>query len=224
MNRRFTINNKFLVDPARNIVAFDGVEHKVEPRIIAVLAALCHGHGKVIDRKDLVEKIWNNYGSADEGLSQAISHIRKLLQDDTRQIIETVPKKGYIFHGNVTFEEDPAADPGYKPVERKSRRRILVALFAILSLSILFFWRSDEPPKSIRTEYDKLDTSIENYYNTVVTVTPDCVRHKLVVIGDQRPLLYINDSLLTPRQMEEHLLMVNILRKELQRRNKDRRD
>ena len=220
MDRPFIINDLFKVDPARQVITSNSVQTKVEPRILAVLTELCQHQGRVVYRKDLIEKIWNNYGGADEALSQAISQIRKILQDENKQIVETIPKKGYVFHGSVRFEEPPAGQQVERNPTLPFGRKHLVAMAVVIMLLVAAVSTKlfrHEKNKFVR--YDQLDTLIENYYNTAITVTPDSVRYKLVVIGDQRPLLYINDSLLTPSQMEAHLNMVNILKKELQSRN-----
>jgi DNA-binding winged helix-turn-helix (wHTH) protein len=220
MNRLLIINDVFRVDTARQVITANSVETRVEPRILAVLIELCQHQGRVVYRTDLIEKIWNNYGGADEGLSQAISQIRKILQDENKQVIETIPKKGYVFHGSVRIEEPPAGQQVERNQTLPFGRKHLVAMVVVIVLLVAAVsTKLFRPEKNKFVRYDQLDTLIENYYNTAITITPDSVRYKLVVIGDQRPLLYINDSLLTPRQMEEHLTMVNLLKKELQNRN-----
>lgn len=222
MNERFIVNNQFSVDPARHVITTKTVETKIEPRIMTVLIELCRHQGKVVYRKDLIEKVWENYGGADEALSQSISKLRKILQDEDKEIIETIPKKGYVFHGIVEFETSSRIRDlhGFEANRTKTRKYLVVMVITILAVMLIFpIMEIFKGKNSTQVNYDQLDTQIEDYHNTIVTITPDSVRYKLTVIGDQRPLLYINDSLLTPRQMEDHLPMVNILKKELQKRN-----
>ena len=82
---------------------------KVEPRIMHVLQILMNNSPKVVPREQLIEEVWNNYGGADDALNQAISHLRKLLNDNDKEnrIIETVVKKGYQFirENNIISDE-----------------------------------------------------------------------------------------------------------------------
>jgi DNA-binding winged helix-turn-helix (wHTH) protein len=64
-----------------------------------------HNH-ELINRGYLKAKVWNNYGNADEALNQAISYLRKVLADDAKTMIETVPKKGYILRTVIKFDLD----------------------------------------------------------------------------------------------------------------------
>ncbi|WP_299116433.1 helix-turn-helix domain-containing protein [uncultured Winogradskyella sp.] len=78
---------------------------KVEPRIMHVLKILMNNSPRVVSREQLIAEVWNNYGGADDALNQAISHLRKLLNDTNKEdrIIETVVKKGYRFIGGDTI-------------------------------------------------------------------------------------------------------------------------
>ncbi len=50
--------------------------------------------GELVTREALIQEIWNNYAGAEEGLTQAISSLRKVLVDDSKSLIQTVPKRG----------------------------------------------------------------------------------------------------------------------------------
>ena len=75
-----------------------------------LLCLLIHHADSVISREYIYQELWNNYGGADEGLTQAISFLRKALNNKDKKIIETIPKKGYILHGIPTKEENIKAD------------------------------------------------------------------------------------------------------------------
>ena len=74
-----------------------GTSMKVEPKLMEVLVCLAEFHGQVVSTDHLIETIWDNYGGGKEALMQAISKLRKLLQDDAQQqrTIQTISKKGY---------------------------------------------------------------------------------------------------------------------------------
>src|SRR6185312_248463 len=101
------INDRFYVDPLRNEVTDkrSGKLDHVEPRLMKLLCLLAAYGGKPVSRKMIVKEIWNDYPGGDEGLNQAISVLRKLLNDDEKRIIETLPKTGYCFHGRITRDQ-----------------------------------------------------------------------------------------------------------------------
>lgn len=101
------INDRFNVDPSRNEVVDQqtGKVTRVEPRLIKLLCLLAEHEEKAVSREIIVKEIWNDYPGGDEGLNQAISVLRKLLGDDKKKIIETLPKTGYCFHGTIGSDQ-----------------------------------------------------------------------------------------------------------------------
>jgi DNA-binding winged helix-turn-helix (wHTH) protein len=91
------INDRFTVDVDRAELAdrSTGGHVHLEPRFLRVLQILMDQNGQTVSRETLVEAVWGNYGGGDEALTQAISHLRKHLDDPDRQLIQTIPKKGY---------------------------------------------------------------------------------------------------------------------------------
>lgn len=104
MQGTFIIAKRYRVDAMRNTITDieKGGETKVEQRLISVLSLLAAHPNELVNRDTLIKEVWNDYGGADEGLTQAISFLRKLLNDTDKILIETVPKKGYILHADVT--------------------------------------------------------------------------------------------------------------------------
>jgi DNA-binding winged helix-turn-helix (wHTH) protein len=94
----FRINDQFTVTPSANQVN----NEKLEPRLMKLLCLLVESRGQLVSRDRIIEEIWNGYGGGDEGLTQAISFLRKILGDKDKKIIETVPKSGYVFRGEIT--------------------------------------------------------------------------------------------------------------------------
>jgi len=77
----------------------------------------------------MIREIWHNYGGGDEGLSQAISFLRKTFGDREKKLIRTVPKKGYQLTGTLSTDEQKK--PGIKPVTKLPYLRSL-SKFAVL--------------------------------------------------------------------------------------------
>lgn len=70
-----------------------------------LLNILVQKRGETVTREELVTTIWQDYGG-DEGLTQAISILRKTLLDNKKELIQTVPKKGYILKASITYKLD----------------------------------------------------------------------------------------------------------------------
>lgn len=141
-NMFFTLNNYFSVDASLNLLTNieSGTQTKLEPRLIEILCILAKNEGKLVSREMLISKIWNNYGGAEDGLNQGISFLRKALADTSKQIIETVPKKGYILHATITDNLNVEKTEPQK--EQTSKKQpyflpVLISIFILLSL-ILF--------------------------------------------------------------------------------------
>lgn len=97
------INKRFEVNASRSEVLdkMTGKSIRLEPRLMKLLCLLIENRGQIVKREFIIEQIWNDYPGAGEGLNQAISGLRKLLDDDQKKIIETLPKSGYCFHGTI---------------------------------------------------------------------------------------------------------------------------
>ena len=107
MEKPFIINHRFHVDPSLHLLIDRNrqTEVRMERRHIILLCLLSANHGSLLKREFLVNEIWNDYGGGDEALTQSISVLRKLLGDQQKTLIETVPKKGYIMHATITAVE-----------------------------------------------------------------------------------------------------------------------
>ena len=83
----------------------DGQPVKIQPQPLRVLAILAQQPGQIVSREQLRESIWGEatFVEFDQGLNYCIRQIRVALQDDAANplYIETLPKQGYRFIGQV---------------------------------------------------------------------------------------------------------------------------
>ncbi|NCI51310.1 hypothetical protein GWC95_15385 [Sediminibacterium roseum] len=130
----FVLNNRFSVDASLNMLTNceTGLQTRLEPRLIHILQILAENQGKLVPRELLISKIWNDYGGAEDGLHQGISMLRKALADTGKQVIETVPKKGYVLHAVITGR--PTMEKIQSQTQQKSKKKTLVIA---LSLAVL---------------------------------------------------------------------------------------
>jgi len=130
----FVINDRFAVNPSSNEVTDQvlGKKERIEHRFMRVLERLADQRGEVVTREALIREVWNDYPGGDEGLTQAVSYLRKLLDDSQKEMIVTVPKAGYIFYGRVVAGD--ATPPATKAHLKRKKR---TAVFLLLAASIL---------------------------------------------------------------------------------------
>lgn len=133
------INNRFDVNSSRNEVSdWDtGKLVRLEPRLMKLLCLLIENRGEIVTREVIIKQIWNDYPGADEGLNQSVSWLRKLLHDEQKQIIETLPKTGYCFQGTVN-------QAGVTTVKRLVKAVWFVAILFVLvgSVGVFLYYRS----------------------------------------------------------------------------------
>ena len=102
-------------EPDTRTLAMNGDRLTLEPRIGDLLMSLIKAGGRPVSRDALLDDIWGLSGS-DEALTQAISKLRRALNDTVRphQIIQTVPKTGYQLGVAPRAAAAPAAEEGWR--------------------------------------------------------------------------------------------------------------
>ena len=139
-NRPFRVGEAVVL-PASNEIQVSGRTIRIEPRFISILGCLAKAPGKPISRSELLDAAWDKNGGTDEGLTQAISHLRRLLGDCAKKprVIETLPKRGYRLIGSPVPREAPHVERAVRirgPAARK-RLPIWTALAVCLLLGAL---------------------------------------------------------------------------------------
>jgi len=187
-NTPFVLNNRFLVNPVINNLSDKktGGDVRLEPRLMNVLCLLSANVSQLVSREQLITAVWNNYGGADEGLNQAVSFLRKLLDDPDKKIIETIPTKGYLLNATITeapiAEEKPTNKTSLKkesPAEVKpknSKKIYWIAasiLIVIITGVVLFFWPSDNDPLPVLRVKPMLNIKTEVKPNLTIKPMPD---------------------------------------------------
>lgn len=112
MNLRngFTLG-KWTVFPLEGRVERDNQSRRVQPKSMDVLLSLVEASGTVVERDELLRKVWGERAVSDEPLTRCIGELRRALGDTHRDpdYILTVPKRGYRLISKV------AALPGDQP-------------------------------------------------------------------------------------------------------------
>ena len=108
----FSLANWQIRTDART-AARNGTTVRLSPRAMGVLAELVSAQGQVVSRSALLDKVWPNVIVNDESLSQAVSEVRRSLQDAS--VIVTVPKAGYQLGYRALVEVSAQSMPEFQP-------------------------------------------------------------------------------------------------------------
>jgi len=147
-----------------------GEEHiPITPKAFETLLVLVEHGGHVIDKNELMKKVWPNTFVEEVNLAKNVSSLRKILagEESEQHYIETIPKRGYRFIAGVreVWAEEGTADPhvsappslGMETVERGRSsyvRRLawplaFIVIGAAVALSLwAFLFRPKPKPRS----------------------------------------------------------------------------
>ncbi|MGA8311279.1 MAG: winged helix-turn-helix domain-containing protein [Terriglobales bacterium] len=108
----------FELDPRAGELRKKGMKIRLQGQPVDILAMLLERPGEVVTREDLQKKLWpaDTFVDFEPGLNNAIKRLRAALDDDadTPRFIETLPRRGYRFVGQVNGSEQTAG-VGAKP-------------------------------------------------------------------------------------------------------------
>lgn len=98
----------------------DGVRLKVHGQPLQILRILIDKPGESVSREDLRQSLWSSdtFVDFEHSLNTAIKKLRRTLGDEALQplYIETVPKRGYRFIGEVSRHNGAKATVGLQPL------------------------------------------------------------------------------------------------------------
>jgi len=145
----------------------DGVGLKLLGQPIQVLEILLEKPGQLVTRDQIRQRLWTSdtFVDFDHSLNTAVKKLRQTLGDeaDTPRYIETLPRRGYRFIGEVELEEakqkivEPqsvavvAAERIELPPVVKGRRRLrwkwIATIAAVAPLAVAADWFTSPPPQ-----------------------------------------------------------------------------
>lgn len=93
----------FRVDPVRRLLLRGGEPLPITSKAFSTLLVLLEGRGEVIEKGDLIHRVWGDAFVTEANLTQNISSLRKVLGDRSgdRRFIVTSPGVGYAFVAEV---------------------------------------------------------------------------------------------------------------------------
>jgi len=102
----------FRLDAAEHLLLRDGESVPLTPKAFDLLLALVERHGHLLEKDELLKKVWPHTFVEESNLSSNISQLRKALGDgdNGQRYIETASKRGYRFVASVKKVEDERAE------------------------------------------------------------------------------------------------------------------
>jgi TolB-like protein len=104
----------YTLDLTRGCVRNTNGEIELRPKSFELLSYLVANAGRLISKDELVNAVWPDVIVTDDSLAQCVSDVRRALKDLDRQIIKTVPRRGYVFAAPVSVR--PPQWGGTQPV------------------------------------------------------------------------------------------------------------
>ncbi len=100
--QRFQIG-EFFLDPANRVLRYGEAAVSLSPKAFDALVYLVRNPGRLLTRDELMQALWPDSYVEEGNLSVHIFQVRRALGTaaDGRAYIQTVPKKGYRFNGEV---------------------------------------------------------------------------------------------------------------------------
>jgi len=110
----------FAFDAVRRRLSRDGQAIAVPPKALDVLEALLEQRGRMVEKADLMDRVWPGVAVEDANLTQSIFMLRRVLGDNPAdsRYISTVARRGYRFVGAATEAPVDGAPDGHPRVHR----------------------------------------------------------------------------------------------------------
>jgi len=127
----------YQLEAEERVLLRDGQPVTLPPKDLETLLALVEKAGHIVEKEELLEKVWPGVFIEEGNLSRHIFNLRQVLGDspDVRKYIETVPRRGYRFVASVRKDgETTASDPATSPASGRSQTARPVGLRRTLRL------------------------------------------------------------------------------------------
>jgi len=115
-----------------------GARIDLRHRSFAVLRYLAANAGRVVTKDELLAAIWPGLTVTEDSLTQCVSEIRRALGDAGRDLIRTVPRRGYI----AVLSEQPVVGTAPAPIVApdRSRRHLRFVVPVLFGGALLAMW------------------------------------------------------------------------------------
>ena len=163
----------FTLNPEHHALFCDKERLHITEKPLETLIFLVENRGRVVEKHELLDAVWRGTFVTEDTLVHAVREIRRILKDDkdNPRFIQTVPRQGYRFIGEVFTEINPneatAGEIAFAPLavndfpatnksSGKFGKVILLALAGILIITAGagFFYFYKQTPRSPKALYE----------------------------------------------------------------------
>ncbi len=114
--KRFYEFDRFRIDLIERVLLCDGEMVPLTQKAFDVLLALVEERGRIVEKEELMQRVWPDSFVEEGNLTQNIYTLRKVLGQmaDGENYIETVPRRGYRFAAEVSERGQSQSDEAKK--------------------------------------------------------------------------------------------------------------
>lgn len=116
---------KFALDPADRTLFADGQPLHLPAKEFETLLLLVEHNGKALSKEEMMSAIWRDAFVEESNLAKQVSRLRKILNTNGEEFIETLPKHGYRFTADL-HRLDPVTQDSVL-LEKRTVKRLTVA-------------------------------------------------------------------------------------------------
>jgi|GEM_PF-1768794 len=144
--------NDWVVNFQSDTIECNGNVEKIDHKVMQLLWYLANHPSQTLTRDQLLDAVWKDQVVADDVLSVAVSSLRKILGDNTKEpkYIKTIPRKGYMFIASVSPVINKKVET-YSKKQSNNQHKVLWLIAGILIfISIYatqFFGNKNNPIK-----------------------------------------------------------------------------
>jgi len=99
----------FVFDLKQRMLTRNGGVVALAPKDVEILLMLIEGCGQVVERQEIIERVWPKTFVEEANLSRHIFTLRQILCEGGSRVIETIPKRGYRFVTPIASNLPPLA-------------------------------------------------------------------------------------------------------------------
>ena len=196
--KHFYSFGEFKVDVEQKVLLRNTKPLQLAPKVFETLLILVDSNGRIVEKAELMRRLWPDTFVEDSNLTFNIQQLRKSLGDNARDpnYIETVPRRGYRFIAEVTKNVEPSGAARFEPnrpdskVAEHRRSYLLVAASLVLLLTLLVFvlWS----PRNRNAAFASTAPILSAPFKSEKLVSVGPVR--AVITSDGKYMAYTRDS------------------------------
>ncbi|MBK8811786.1 MAG: winged helix-turn-helix domain-containing protein [Acidobacteria bacterium] len=92
---------KFILDSRERVLLADGVPVHLTGKVFDTLLLLIEHNGRLLTKVEMMSALWAESFVEEGNLAKNISRLRKILNTEGAELIETLPKRGYRFQAAI---------------------------------------------------------------------------------------------------------------------------